>query len=123
MRRLFGWLSRRHWLISLPLVLVAGLVAYLAISSLLDWANSTGFCGTTCHVMKPEYTAYQDSFHARVRCAECHVGPGLGAEVQAKWQGVRELYLFVTNTWERPIASPVENLRPARDTCEQCHWP
>lgn len=123
MRRLFGWLSRRHWLISLPLVLVAGLVAYLAVSSLLDWANSTKFCGTTCHAMKPEYTAYQGSFHARVRCAECHVGPGLWAEVEAKWQGVRELWLYVTDTWERPIPSPVENLRPARDTCEACHWP
>jgi len=123
MRRIFGWLSRRHWLISLPLVLVVGVIAYLAIFSLLDWANSTGFCGTTCHVMKPEYTAYQGSSHARVRCASCHVGHGLWAEVEAKWQGIRELYLFVTNTWERPIPSPVENLRPARDTCEQCHWP
>jgi hypothetical protein len=22
-----------------------------------------------------------------------------------------------------PIPTPVENLRPARETCEQCHWP
>jgi len=45
------------------------------------------------------------------------------AEVEAKWQGIRELWLYVTNTYERPIPSPVENLRPARETCEECHWP
>jgi len=27
------------------------------------------------------------------------------------------------NTFQRPIPSPVEHLRPARETCEQCHWP
>ncbi|MGC8875057.1 MAG: cytochrome c3 family protein [Chloroflexia bacterium] len=123
MQRLCGWLSRRRWYVSVPLVLAAGIVAYLLIAGLLDWANSTRFCGTTCHSMTPEYTAYQESFHARVRCAECHVGPGLAAEVQAKWQGIRELWLYVTNTYERPIPSPVENLRPARETCEECHWP
>jgi len=123
MQRIFAWLSRRRWFISLPIVIVAGVIAYLLIAGLLDWANSTGFCGTTCHVMKPEYTAYQQSFHARVRCAECHVGPGLVAEVEAKWAGARELWLYLTNTFERPIPSPVESLRPARDTCEHCHWP
>jgi hypothetical protein len=27
------------------------------------------------------------------------------------------------HTYARPIPSPVQNLRPARDTCENCHWP
>ncbi|MBN1483801.1 MAG: NapC/NirT family cytochrome c [Chloroflexia bacterium] len=123
MQRMFSWFSRRRWFVSIPLLLVAGIVAYLAIYSLLEWANSTEFCGTTCHVMDPEYTAYQSSFHSRVRCAECHVGPGLAAEVEAKWQGIRELWLNVTQTYEKPIPSPVESLRPAKDTCERCHWP
>jgi hypothetical protein len=26
-------------------------------------------------------------------------------------------------TYPRPVPSPVHNLRPARDTCEHCHWP
>ena len=73
--------------------------------------------------MTPEYTAYQSSFHSRVGCSECHVGPGLAAEIRAKAQGTKELWLFMTNTYERPIPSPVESLRPARETCEHCHWP
>ncbi len=27
------------------------------------------------------------------------------------------------NTFSRPIHTPIENLRPARETCEHCHWP
>jgi len=27
------------------------------------------------------------------------------------------------NLYERPIPTPVRNLRPARETCEKCHWP
>jgi hypothetical protein len=27
------------------------------------------------------------------------------------------------HNYPTPIPSPVENLRPSRDTCEQCHWP
>ncbi len=123
MRRLFHWLGNRPWFVSVPILIVAGVVAYVGIYSLLVWANSTEFCGTTCHIMTPEYTAYQNSYHARVRCADCHVGPGLGAEVEAKWQGIRELWMNVTRTYETPIPSPVESLRPAKETCEECHWP
>lgn len=123
MKKLFSWLAGRAWYVSVPMVIVAGIAAYLLISNGLHWLNSTGFCGKTCHVMTPEYTAYQTSFHSRVGCSECHVGPGLAAEIRAKAQGTKELWLFVTNTYERPIPSPVESLRPARETCEECHWP
>jgi hypothetical protein len=27
------------------------------------------------------------------------------------------------NNYDRPIKTPIKNLRPAQDTCEQCHWP
>jgi len=37
--------------------------------------------------------------------------------------GSRPLVSVTFNTFERPIASPVQDLRPARETCEQCHWP
>ena len=41
------------------------------------FTESVQFCGETCHtVMQPEFTAYQDSPHARVSCAECHIGSG-----------------------------------------------
>ena len=88
------------------------------------YTESDAFCGTMCHeVMTPEYTAYQESPHARVGCAGCHVGPGAGWFVKSKLSGAYQVYSVLFKKFPRPIPSPVENLRPAQQTCEQCHWP
>ncbi len=87
-------------------------------------SESVQFCGQACHVpMKPEFTAYQSSPHARVSCVECHVGHGPEAFVKAKMNGVHQLIGVITGDYDRPIKTPIRNLRPARETCEQCHWP
>ncbi len=89
-----------------------------------EFTESVQFCGQLCHtVMSPEYTAYQLSPHARVACAECHVGPGATWFVKSKLSGSRQVFAAIFNTFPRPIPTPVKNLRPAQETCEQCHWP
>jgi nitrate/TMAO reductase-like tetraheme cytochrome c subunit len=88
------------------------------------YTDSDAFCGTLCHkVMNPEYTAYKLSPHARVGCVGCHVGAGATWYVRAKLSGAYQVYATLSNKYPRPIPSPVENLRPAQETCEQCHWP
>lgn len=88
------------------------------------FTESVQFCGQTCHgVMKPEFTAYHDSPHARVTCAECHIGSGAGWFVRSKLSGAYQVYATMANKYPRPIPTPVKSLRPAQDTCEQCHWP
>ncbi len=89
-----------------------------------EFTESVSFCGQLCHtVMSPEYTAYQLSPHARVACAECHVGAGATWFVKSKLSGSRQVFAALFNTFPRPIPTPVHNLRPAQETCEQCHWP
>src|SRR5581483_3042302 len=89
-----------------------------------EFTDSVSFCGELCHtVMHPEFTAYQQSPHARVACVECHVGSGASWYVKSKMSGLRQVYAATFNTYPRPIPSPVANLRPAAQTCEQCHWP
>ncbi len=86
--------------------------------------ESVEFCGTLCHkVMEPEYTAYQNSPHANVSCVECHVGSGASWYVKSKLSGLHQVYAVLTNTYPRPIETPLHDLRPARETCEKCHWP
>ena len=86
--------------------------------------ESTKFCGATCHsVMAPEYTSYQRSPHARVPCVECHIGSGASWFVKSKLSGSWQLVSVAFNLYDRPIPTPIHNLRPARETCEQCHWP
>jgi hypothetical protein len=90
----------------------------------LHYMDSQEFCGTLCHeVMSPTYNAYVDSPHARVACVECHIGPGASWFVKSKMSGLRQVAAVLFDTYQRPIPTPVHDLRPARDTCEQCHWP
>lgn len=89
-----------------------------------EYTDSTQFCGQLCHtVMHPEFTAHQASPHARVRCVDCHVGAGAGWYVRSKLSGTRQVFKTALGTFPRPIETPVANLRPAPETCEQCHWP
>jgi len=108
---------------------VTFLVVFAAVSAAgsykaYEFTDSVQFCGQLCHtVMNPEFTAYQLSPHARVACVDCHVGSGATWYVKAKLSGVRQVFAATFNTFPRPIPTPVHNLRPAQDTCEQCHWP
>ena len=89
-----------------------------------EFTESVTFCGKTCHqVMKPEYTAYHNSPHANVACAKCHIGPGADWFVRSKLSGSYQIYSSIFKKYHRPIKTPVKNLRPAQETCEQCHWP
>ena len=108
---------------------IVGATLFVTISAIgsyqaYNFTESVTFCGTLCHgVMHPEYTAYQRSPHARVSCAECHIGAGADWFVKSKLSGMYQVYATLTDKYPRPIPTPVKNLRPSRDTCEECHWP
>ena len=97
-----------------------GLFSYEAY----HFTDSTEFCAHVCHtVMAPEATTYTESPHTNVPCVACHIGTGASWYVRAKISGIRQVFAVLTDSFHRPIPSPVENLRPARETCEVCHWP
>lgn len=90
----------------------------------LEVMDSVEFCGTACHtVMQPEFTAHQRSPHARVACADCHIGPGADWFVKSKLSGAWQVIAVTLKIYPTPIPTPIANLRPSRETCEQCHWP
>ncbi len=106
-----------------------GTLVFLFLSALgsyeaFHFTESVPFCGQLCHkVMAPEFTAYQVSAHARVSCVACHVGAGANWYVKSKLSGLYQVYATLMNNYPRPIPTPIANLRPARETCESCHWP
>jgi hypothetical protein len=108
---------------------ILGTVLFMLMSAVgayqaYQYTESVQFCGLVCHkVMKPEYTAYQVSPHARVRCVDCHIGPGAGWYAKSKLSGLYQVYAVLANVYPRPIPTPIKNLRPAQETCETCHWP
>jgi NapC/NirT cytochrome c family, N-terminal region len=106
--------------ITLVNIVIVSIAAYSGV----EYMDSVPFCGQVCHtVMEPEFAAYEDGAHSRVTCVQCHIGPGAGWFVRSKLSGARQVVAVTLGTHSRPIASPVHNLRPARETCEQCHWP
>jgi hypothetical protein len=116
LRQSLAWVSG----LTVANILILGIASYRGV----EYMDSVKFCGQTCHtVMEPEYTSYQNSPHQRVGCVGCHIGPGAGWFVRSKLSGVRQVFAVTFHTYHQPIPSPVEQLRPARETCEQCHWP
>ncbi len=108
----------------LSFVVAFSLISAVGSYKAYEFTDSVNFCGQLCHtVMHPEFTAYQASPHARVACVDCHVGSGASWYVKSKLSGMRQVYYTAMGTYPRPIPTPVQNLRPAQQTCEQCHWP
>jgi len=115
----------RNWLL---IFLAATMFNIIILSAAtykgVEVMESVEFCGMACHsVMEPEHTAHQRSPHSRVKCAECHIGPGADWFVKSKMDGAWQLVAVALDIYPRPIPTPLHDLRPARDTCEQCHWP
>ncbi|MBD3218620.1 MAG: cytochrome C [candidate division Zixibacteria bacterium] len=110
-------------------VFTIGTVIFLFMTAIgsyeaFQFTESVEFCGKVCHsVMKPEYTAYQHSPHARVPCVDCHVGEGADWYVRSKLSGLYQVYSVTFEKYPRPIPTPIHNLRPSREICEKCHWP
>ena len=108
---------------------ILGTLFFLLLSAIgsyhtYHFTESTTFCGQACHtVMEPELVTYQHGPHARVSCVQCHIGPGAEWFVKAKISGTYQLYATAFNKYPRPVPTPIKNLRPAQETCEQCHWP
>jgi hypothetical protein len=108
---------------------IAGSIVFLLLSAVgsyhtYHFTESVQFCGQACHtVMKPELVTYQHGSHARVACVQCHIGPGAEWFVKAKISGTYQLYAVAFDKYPRPVPTPIKNLRPAQETCEQCHWP
>lgn len=111
------------------LIFFSGSIIFLLLTAVgsyeaFHYTESVEFCGTVCHqVMEPEFVAYQNSPHAKVACVDCHVGTGASWYVRSKMSGLYQVYAVATGIYPKPIPTPIANLRPARETCEQCHWP
>jgi nitrate/TMAO reductase-like tetraheme cytochrome c subunit len=113
-----------RWVKTLPYLVLGGLTLLLLIGAAYGWeyTNSPEFCGTACHTMPPEYTAYLISPHARIDCVDCHIGKGfIATRITRKAGDMKHVFATAFKTYEFPIRA--HDLRPARETCELCHSP
>jgi len=111
---------------ALDFVLVATFINFIIVGTAsyrgVAYMDTPSFCGASCHVMKPEFSAYHVSSHAGVACTGCHVTPGIGGYIHAKVNGTNQLFMVLTNSYPRPIMA--QNKVPAaKATCLGCHNP
>lgn len=100
-------------------LLIVGIFTYKGVS----YMDTAGFCGTSCHVMRPQWVAYQHSPHSHVACVDCHIGSGAIPYVKAKMQGTQQVFETILHDYPRPITASLNKMRPASATCEHCHNP
>ena len=112
------------WARILPYALLGVLTLILLTGATYAWeyTNSPPFCGETCHTMPPEFTSYLTSPHARIDCVDCHIGKGfIATRITRKAGDAQHIISLAFKDYEFPIRA--DNLRPARETCELCHFP
>jgi nitrate/TMAO reductase-like tetraheme cytochrome c subunit len=114
--------QRRVVLGVLALTMVNLVIVSMAAYGGVHYMETSAFCGQVCHTtMEPQFVAHQVWPHARVECAQCHIGPGAEAAVSAKAAGTRQLFHVLTGSVPRPVPSPEALIQPAERTCGQCH--
>jgi mono/diheme cytochrome c family protein/nitrate/TMAO reductase-like tetraheme cytochrome c subunit len=132
MRRIRTWLQgfffpppeSRRIVRLLPYIFMGFLSLIVLTTGVYTWeyTNSPEFCGTACHTMPPEYTSYLASPHARVDCVDCQIGRGfIATRITRKAGDIKHILSLATKSYEFPIRA--DELRPARETCERCHFP
>ncbi len=125
LRRFFFPPPGARWSALLIAYLTLGILTLsVVVSSVYAWdyTNSPQFCGTACHTMPPEFTAYQLSPHARIACVECHIGREfVGNQILRKAGDAKHIIALAFTDYEFPITA--RDMRPARETCERCHSP
>ncbi|NOZ26577.1 MAG: cytochrome C [Chloroflexi bacterium] len=114
---------RRNLFLGFVALILVGFAFLFSGYEVYHYTESSEFCGTVCHPMVSQFARYQRSPHANVECAKCHIGPGASFFIKSKIDGLKQVYAVLANTYSRPIKSPVHDLRPARETCEECHTP
>ena len=116
-------IERLAWFLGLTTllnVIIGTQITYRAV----NYMETPQFCGQSCHVMRPEFVAHQNSPHSQLECVECHVAPGAAGWVASKTAGTRQLFEVLMNSYARPIPSAMETNRLVSSvlTCENCHW-
>jgi hypothetical protein len=78
----------------IDIVLVSTIVNLLVVAMAsyrgAAYMDSPQFCGQSCHVMHPEYTAYKISAHSHVACVDCHIGSGAASYLKSVFIPWRE---------------------------------
>lgn len=100
------------------LSLAAGLLVAIGLVGLgtaVEVSSRPQFCGS-CHIMTPYYESWQESTHRNVACVECHIPPGVTAEIRKKWEALSMVARYFTGTYGTNPWAEIDDA-----ACLRCH--
>ncbi|HEU4725187.1 MAG TPA: cytochrome c3 family protein [Candidatus Eisenbacteria bacterium] len=113
-----AWIA---WLTSAPLrslgflgALLFGIGLVLTFSA-VEVTSKPTFCGS-CHIMAPYYKSWKTSSHGKIACVECHIPPGVTAEIRKKYEAISMVARYFTGTYG---TKPWTEISDA--ACLRCH--
>jgi predicted CXXCH cytochrome family protein len=98
---------------ALALVFAIGVVGMLFAMQI---SSTPKFCGSTCHIMKPYYESWSRSKHNQIACVECHISPGITAELRKKYEALSMVAKYFTGTYGTKPWAEVDDA-----ACLRCH--
>ena len=99
------------------MIIVLGiLILALATFGAVEYTSQTDFCNS-CHEMNTAFAGWDTGVHQTVHCYGCHTDEGIIAKAKIKANGLREVYLHLTQDINM---DEVEADVPA-SRCNKCH--
>ncbi|MCP4203195.1 MAG: hypothetical protein GY769_14830 [bacterium] len=94
--------------------LTIGLVVVASYGA-MEASGTPAFCGS-CHVMDPYYQSWKTSSHADIACVDCHISPGITAELRKKYEALSMVTRYFTGTYGTNPWTEVDDA-----ACLECH--
>ncbi|MEZ4278634.1 MAG: cytochrome c nitrite reductase small subunit [Myxococcota bacterium] len=114
---------RLAWpLVAVSVVVALGLFAFFSADGVAYLTDVPEAC-VNCHVMQPQYSAWQKSGHAAVAvCNDCHTPADPVGKLATKARsGLAHAFAFATGRYADPIRIAPASVAIARASCERCH--
>jgi len=105
---------RRYAITGYTLALLIG-VGLVFTYGAMEASSTPTFCGT-CHVMEPYYDSWAVSSHADIACVDCHIPPGITAELRKKYEALSMVARYFTATYGTNPWAEVDDA-----ACLECH--
>ena len=74
------------------------IATFVALLVFVQISSTPNFCGS-CHIMAPYYESWKHSSHKNIACVDCHIPPGVTAELRKKYEALSMVVKYFTGTY------------------------
>lgn len=116
------YFNRRNFAVAAVTLAVTAVIV-IFVGTGYAYADSSAFCGSTCHSMQQAHASWQVSNHKELKCTECHLPQGnLVTKLVTKAKtGMNDTYHEVLKDYPATMKLSLEGKAIVQDNCLRCH--